>query len=208
MATATIRLLETANEDTIHSLAKLHKTAFPSFFLTQLGLPFLRALYAGYAEDRDSGLIVAEENGRIVGLIAYSNDYPRFFRQLMKKHLVKFAFLSAGAAIRNPKFIKRLFGALKKSDDVVKNEKYVELASLCVDPGAAGKGTGSALVQFLIGMVDFQTYAYINLETDADGNDGVNRFYRKNGFRLTRQYTTAEGRSMNEYRYAPEESAT
>ena len=50
-------------------------------------------------------------------------------------------------------------------------------------------------------MVDFNNYAYINLETDAENNDAVNRFYVKNGFELARSYFSPEGREMNEYRF-------
>ena len=115
-----------------------------------------------------------------------------------------FGFCSIGAAIRHPSFVRRLFGAFKKSDSVVKNERYVELASICVDPSAEKRGIGTSLIDYLKGIVDFSTYAYINLETDTDNNDSANRFYQKNGFKLSRQYTTGEGRRMNEYRYTPE----
>lgn len=203
---AEIHVLETADSDYIKNIAELHKRAFPSFFLTQLGVPFLKTLYTGYMEDKDSGIIVAEEEGRLVGFIAYSNDYPRFYKGLIKNHLIKFAVCSASAAIHHPSFFKRLFDAFKKSESVVKKERYVELASICIDPEIENKGLGSALIDYLKGLVDFDTYAYINLETDADRNDSVNKFYLKNGFKLERVYTTAEGRRMNEYRYAPGET--
>lgn len=196
-----IRKLERVNKDCIDSIAKLHKRAFPTFFLTQLGLPLLRTLYSCYLEDTKSGIIVAEDDGKLVGFIAYSNDYPRFYRQLVKKHLIEFAFCSLGAAIRHPSFIARLLGAFKKSESVEKNEKYVELASICVDPSIENHGIGSLLINHFKNIVDFTKYAYINLETDADGNDGVNKFYIKNGFMLVRQFITVEGRRMNEYRY-------
>ena len=199
---ALIRELNEANKDYIKTIAELHKRAFPSFFLTQLGVPFLRTLYTGYMEDEDSGIIVAEDGDKLVGFIAYSNDYARFYKGLIKNHLIKFAFCSFGAAVRHPSFIKRLLGAFKKSYSVVKEEKYVELASICVDPAIESKGVGSALIDYLKRNVDFDKFAYINLETDADGNDGVNKFYLKNGFELARTFTTAEGRHMNEYRYA------
>ena len=137
-----IRELQQEDKKLIPSLADLHKAAFPRFFLTQLGLPFLRTLYNGYLEDEVSGIIVAEEDGKLLGFIAYSNDYPSFYRGLIKKHLIKFGFCSLGAAISHPSFIKRLLGAFKKSDSVVKSEKYVELASICVDPTTEGKGIG------------------------------------------------------------------
>ena len=198
-----IRELSINDKEKVPELANLHKLAFPSFFLSQLGLPFLRTLYSGYLEDINSGIIIAACDGSLLGFIAYSKDYPGFYKGLIKKHIIRFALCSVGAVIRHPKIIKRLLGAFGKSNSVVKSEKYVELASICVDPATANRGIGSALIEYLKGIVDFNSYAYINLETDAYGNDGVNEFYVKNGFRLARAYSTAEGRRMNEYRYTP-----
>ena len=127
---ASINELQSADKSTIQAIARLHKRAFPTFFLTQLGVPFLTTLYTGYMEDKNSGIIVAENKGRIIGFIAYSKDYSRFYKGLMKNHLIKFAFCSLGAAIRHPSFIKRLLGAFKKSESVVKEEQYVELYAL------------------------------------------------------------------------------
>lgn len=200
----TIRELNNPSPKQLGRIAFLHMKAFPDFFLTQLGFTFLKTLYTGYAEDENSGIIVAERKDRIIGFIAYSNDYSKFYKGLIKNHLIMFAICSAGAAIRHPSFIKRLLGAFKKSDSVKKEEKYVELSSICVDPRIESKGVGSALISHLKANVDFNRFAYINLETDADENDAVNRFYVKNGFVLERQYVTAERRKMNEYRFKSE----
>lgn len=196
-----IRKLDKADGRYITTLSKLHMKAFPEFFLTQLGLPFLRTLYKGYMEDENSGLLVAEANEKLVGFIAYSNEYSKFYTGLLKRHLLRFAFCSLLAVVRHPSFIKRLFGAFKKSDEVKKEEPYVELASICVHPKIENKGIGSMLIHKLKEITDFATYKYINLETDACGNDTVNLFYVKNGFQLARSYETAEGRKMNEYRF-------
>ena len=128
-----------------------------------------------------------------------------FYKNLIRKKLIQFAWCSFLAAIRHPSFAKRLFSAFKKSDSVEKTEKYVELASICTDPVLEGQGIGTALIEYLISKVDFNEFAFINLETDADENDRANRFYQKNGFTLARQYITPEGRKMNEYHYAPGE---
>jgi ribosomal protein S18 acetylase RimI-like enzyme len=200
-----IRELKNPDKEQLSRISRLHMRAFPDFFLTQLGFSFLNTLYTGYAEDDKSGIIVAEINNRIIGFIAYSNDYSRFYKGLMKNHIIKFALCSAGAAIRHPSFIKRLFGAFKKSDSVVKNEKYVELASICVDPRIESHGIGSALIDHLKSQVNFGRFEYINLETDSENNIAANEFYVKNGFVLSRQFVTTEGRKMNEYRYSIKE---
>lgn len=196
-----IRELDQIDDRYIASLSQLHMKAFPRFFLTQLGLPFLKTLYKGYIEDKNSGILVAENNGKLIGFIAYSNEYSKFYKELLKKHLIRFAFCSLFAVIRHPSFCKRLLGAFKKSDDVKKEEEYVEIASICVNPKAGKRGVGSQLIRHLKDITDFATYTYINLETDACNNEAVNLFYIRNGFELSREFVTAEGRRMNEYRY-------
>ena len=199
-----IRKLTLEDEILIGPISLLHQQAFPDFFLTQLGPKFLKTLYEGYLHSGDSGIIIAEESDRLLGFIAYSNDYPKFYRDQIKYRLVKFAWYSFIAVLHHPLFLKRLLGAFKKSDSVVKKEKYVELASICVEPTLNGKGIGTRLIDYLKSITDFDTYEYINLETDADHNDPANQFYIKNDFILQRQYVTAEGRRMNEYRFVPE----
>ena len=198
-----MQVYELKDEWKIKRLAILHKKAFPDFFLSQLGFSFLKTLYKGYLDDNNSGIIVAEEGDRIVGFIAYSNDYPGFYKGLIKHKIVQFGWCAFLAILRHPSFSKRLLGAFKKSDSVVKNEKYVELASICVEPEMSGQGIGSILINYLKSIVDFDVYSYINLETDADHNDLANRFYIKNGFVLYRVYSTTEGRKMNEYHFRP-----
>lgn len=199
--------LTAADVGLIQELAVLHKNAFPNFFLTQLGIPFLKTLYKGYLDDPDSGIIIATDEvkeEKILGFIAYSNDYPRFYKGLIKHKIIQFGWCSFLAVLKHPSFTKRLLGAFKKSDSVIKTEKYVELASICTDPGCEGNGIGSELINYLKAITDFKQYAYINLETDAENNERANRFYEKNAFKLVRQYITAEGRKMNEYRFCPE----
>lgn len=94
-----------------------------------------------------------------------------------------------------------LIKAFFKPGESKRDERYVELASIGVNPAAKSKGIGSKLIDALKAQVDFSTYTYITLETDAVDNEGANHFYKKNGFKLEREYETSEGRKMNEYRY-------
>lgn len=197
-------ILETRDISYLDEIVSIHIKTFKGFFLTELGGGFLKTLYKGYMNDESSGIIVAISSEQIVGFIAYSNDYSRFYKNLMKKSIIPFAFYSLIAAIKHPSFVRRLFGALGKSEEVVKDEKYVELASIGILPECKGKGLGTLLIEHLKRITDFNEYAYISLETDAVDNDTVNNFYIKNGFKLVRTYSTKQGRKMNEYHYSEE----
>ena len=113
-----ISVYKLENKKSIPGIAMLHKKAFKGFFLTKLGVPFLKTLYTGFFEDDKSGILIANDKDKLIGFLAYSEDYPRFFKQLIKKHIIRFAVCSAGAAIKHPSFIKRILGAFKKSDEV------------------------------------------------------------------------------------------
>ncbi|MBQ1934779.1 MAG: GNAT family N-acetyltransferase, partial [Clostridia bacterium] len=75
-----------------------------------------------------------------------------------------------------------------------------------VSPSVKARGVGSKLIDALKGEVDFEAYEYITLETDVVDNEAANRFYQKNGFCISREYETHEGRKMYEYRYAGEKN--
>lgn len=199
-----IQIKELDNKGQIREIALLHIKAFPSFFLTQLGYSFLKTLYKGYLEDELSGIIIAEDNGQLLGFLAYSKDYSSFFKKLVKHHLFEFALYSVKTAVLNPSTIKRILLAFNKSEDVKREEQYVELASICVDPSCESKGIGTALITYLKSIIDFDEYEYITLETDAESNDRANSFYLNNGFTLNRSYTVNNSRKMNEYRYYQE----
>ncbi len=196
-----IRDISKSEKDTINDLVTIHLNTFEGFFLTFMGRGFLNLMYRSYAEHKDSGLIAAFDDDRPMGFLAFSGDLSGLYKYMIKKRLIPFAWYSLGAFFRKPKVFMRLIRAFLKPGEAKREESYVELASIGVDPSSKSKGVGSQLIDFLKGRVDFDKYAYITLETDALDNDGANIFYRKNGFTLAREFETNEGRKMFEYRY-------
>lgn len=196
-----IRKIENTEKDTIHDIVSIHLNTFTGFFLTFMGRGFLNLMYRSYAEYKDSGILVAFEEGKLVGFLAYSGDLSGLYKYMIKKRLLAFGWYSLGAFFKKPDVFMHLVGAFLKPGESKREEKYVELASIGVAPNAKSNGIGSQLIDALKARVDFDEYAYITLETDAVNNDGANHFYKKNGFVLEREFETNEGRKMFEYRY-------
>ncbi|WP_308698516.1 GNAT family N-acetyltransferase [uncultured Thomasclavelia sp.] len=194
----------TDDKEIVDEVVKIHIDTFQGFFLTFLGKGFLRQLYEGYIEHDESNLIIAKKENEIVGFIAYSSNISDLYKYLIKKKLILFAWYSLIAFIKNPKILFRLLSAFGKSEEVAREENYIELASIGVKPEVKSKGIGTTMIDFLKQNVDFEKYKYISLETDAKDNEYANCFYLKNGFVLTRTYETKHGRMMNEYRYIGE----
>lgn len=196
-----IRKIGDTEKDTINDIVSIHLNTFTGFFLTFLGRGFLNLMYRSYAEYNDSGILVAFEEEKPVGFLAYSGDLNGLYKYMIKKRLILFAWYSLGAFFRKPTVFMRLVRAFLKPSESKREEKYVELASIGVAPNVKSKGIGSQLIDALKAQVDFEKYAYITLETDAVNNEGANLFYKKNGFILEREFETNEGRKMFEYRY-------
>ncbi len=196
-----IRQITSKEKSVIDQVVAIHLNTFQGFFLTFMGKGFLRLMYRSYAEYGQSGIFVAEENGRAIGFLAFSGDLSGLYKYMIKKRLIPFAWYSLGAFLRKPSVFMRLVRALLKPAETKREERYMELASIGVSPELASKGVGSRLVDALKKRVDFSVYAYITLETDAEHNEGANHFYQKNGFSIHRAFQTHEGRRMIEYRY-------
>lgn len=199
-----IREVKSEEKELINDIVSIHLNTFTGFFLTFMGRGFLNQMYRSYCDHDESGLLVAEDNGKAVGFLAYSGNFSGLYRFMIKTRLVPFGWYSVGAFFRRPSAFMHIIKAFLKPSEVKREEKYVELSSIGVDPTIKSKGVGSLLIDELKEIVDFNKFAYITLETDAVNNDGAIHFYEKNGFVRKRMYETDEGRKMYEYRFVGE----
>lgn len=199
-----IREVKSEEKEIINDIVSIHFNTFTGFFLTFMGRGFLNQMYRSYCEHDESGLLVAEEDGKAVGFLAYSGNFSGLYKFMIKTRLIPFGWYSVGAFFRRPSAFMHIIKAFLKPSEVKREEKYVELSSIGVDPTMKSKGVGSLLIDELKKIVDFNKVAYITLETDAVNNDGAIHFYEKNGFVRERMYETDEGRKMFEYRFVGE----
>lgn len=185
----------------IDDVVTIHLNTFTGFFLTFMGRGFLKQMYSSYCEHTESGLLIAEDDGKTLGFLAYSSNFSGLYKFMLKTRLFPFAWYSAGAFFRKPSAFIHIISAFLKPSEVLRNEKYVELSSIGVDPKFKSRGVGTILINQLKKQVDFEKYAYITLETDALNNEAAIHFYEKNDFVRYRTYKTDEGREMCEYRF-------
>lgn len=189
------------NLELINDVVDIHLATFKGFFLTFMGKGFLKQMYKSYVEYNESGIYAAFEGYRVVGFLAYSENMSGLYKYMIKHRLIQLAWYSIGAFLRKPKVFMRLVRAFLKPKESERDENYVELASIGVRPDVKSNGIGSKLISTLKNDTDFKKYKYITLETDVINNEIANRFYKKNGFNVVREFVTHEGRHMYEYRY-------
>lgn len=197
----TIREINHKEKRIIREVVDIHIKTFKGFFLTFMGKGFLNTMYSSYCKHPESGLLVAFYDNKPVGFLAYSGNLSGLYKKMIQKQLLPFAWYSIVAFLKKPSVFMRLMRAFLKPKESDRLERFVELASIGVQPEWKGKGIGSLLINYLKKNTDFSKYEYINLETDALNNEGANKFYLHNSFTLVRTYKTNEGRMMNEYQF-------
>lgn len=184
----------------VEAMVRLHRQAFPSFFLSELGPAFLTQFYRGFLTDPTSVTAVArDDHGRVVGGVVGTTAPAGFFRRLLVRRLPGFALASAQAAVADPRRIPRLLRGVTCRGEADAKIDGALLSSICVDPVAQGSGVGRQIIDRWCAEARSRGAHRAFLTTDADDNDAVNDFYNRAGWQHTHTFTTPEGRRMNRY---------
>lgn len=187
------------SDQDVGTLARLHRVAFPEFFLSELGCQFLVQFYRGFLRDPSAVTVVAKSpEGRLLGGVVGTTEPARFFRNLVRRQWPGFALASLRMVVVDPSAMPRLIRAVRYrgSPGVAPGAL---LSSVCVDPMVQGDGIGGQLVSEWTALAAQRGAVSAHLSTDAKHNDDVNRFYRNQGWQQSYCYRTCEGRSMNQY---------
>lgn len=183
----------------VPAVVRIHVESFTGFFLSFLGPKFLALFYEGVRTHPQGVALVSGSPDGIDGFVVGVTDQSGFYRRLVRSRVHRFAWASLGAAVRRPRIVPRLVRALRQSRLSERSAAPACLMSIAVRPGVSGKGTGRDLVQAFNEALAGRGVAAYCLTTDRDGNERVNQFYLKLGFRLADTFVTPEGRAMNEY---------
>lgn len=198
----TVALRSLSAED-VRPLAQLHRLAFPSFFLSSLGEPFLVQFYRGFLTDDTAITVVARSaGGDLLGAVVGTTEPAGFFTRLIRRRWPGFVAASTRAVLTNPRAMPRLLRAVRYRGDASPDGHGALLSSICVDPEHQGEGLGRQLIEAWTGEALRKGATSAALTTDADDNEAVNHFYRARGWVLSDRYTTREGRLMNRYTIA------
>lgn len=187
----------------IGAIAVVHRTAFRSFFLTQLGPAFLRGYYATVLECTGGILLVAVQEGSVVGFVAGFVDPPKFYTLLRKKRM-RLGLAALPWLITHPANLARAVWNYRLTQEVSRETdptiaQVAELSSIAVRPDGQGVGAGKQLLAAFVDAARESGAARVTLTTDAAGNDATNQMYVRAGYTLVRVIRRPYGRILNEY---------
>jgi len=185
----------------IEAVVHLHVQAFPKFFLTSMGKPFLRLLYMGFITQPNGLFLVAENAGTVIGFAVGTADPSGFFRRLLRRQGFRFACAATSGLLRYPLLATRkCLGALFYRGETPNGiPDAALLSSLAVSPSTQSKGIGQALVRAFADEARKCGCQSVYLTTDEANNEKANRFYAKCGFQLLDTFNRSGNRVMNRW---------
>ena len=128
-----------AQLEDLEAIAYLHMKAFPNFFLTAMGLSFVREYYRAVLEFPDSIAMVIQRENKLLGFIVGFGN-PEAFYDFYRKRRLRLVGLTFWAIIRKPYLIKRILLNFRRVSDIKTPESDIELSSLAVTPDEQGRG--------------------------------------------------------------------
>jgi colanic acid biosynthesis glycosyl transferase WcaI len=192
-----------ARANDLARVAAAHEAAFPGFFLTLMGRPFLRAYYRMVLEYPKGILLVCEDESGVFGFVAGCLEPEGFYRAMRARRLA-FVWPICLGVLAHPTTLPRVLANVRKvrgggDSPPPRPGAACELTSIGVDPSASSRGAGQALARAFNAAAAAAGAGFVFLTTDAEGNDRVNAFYEKLGFTVDQRIEHAGGRAMNLY---------
>ena len=161
--------------------AGLHASQIEDGFLSSLGAPFLTVLYRRVVRHPGSFLVVADEDGAVMGFAAGCEDVGRLYREfLLRDGLVA----GVRAAPRLARAWRRVLETLRYPSGGNGSPgplPAAELLSVAVAPAARGLGLGRLLVAEVTDELRRRGVAGVRVVVGSE-NDGAIGLYRACGF--------------------------
>ncbi|HMB03211.1 MAG TPA: GNAT family N-acetyltransferase [Isosphaeraceae bacterium] len=187
------------------AIAGVHRSAFPGFFLTRMGAPFLAAYYGIVADFPGGILLVAEDGGRLAGFVSGFLDPCRFY-EAMSAARGRLLWPTLRGVLRDPLLLPLILANRRRVGDAARPEGPgaaldCELSSIAVHPDAQGKGLGRELVRSFFDAAAERGARSVLLTTDDLNNDRAHEFYRGLGFERVGEPEHRGARVMARYVY-------
>jgi len=166
--------------------AKLHIQGISTGFISSLGIDFVTALYEAIAQSNSGFGFVAEENGKLLGFVAFTTNINKLYKSVILKKGWRFALLLAGKMF-SLRRIKKVFETLFYPSRIKKMDlPSAELLSIVVAGQARGRGLAVRLLQK--GFEECRKRDTKRLKTlVGSDNESANKLYQKCGFELVGQ---------------------
>jgi ribosomal protein S18 acetylase RimI-like enzyme len=189
--------IRAAHKSDFIDFAEIHVKAFGNFFLTSLGIGFLRTYYKASLKSRESiAFCATDQDGKIIGFSSGCTKAVGFHKRLLLVNFFPFLIQGISLVFTNPKAILRLVKNLEKNENAFDDGNYSELLSIAVLPSNKGFGIGKALIRAFEEEAHKRGCKKISLTTDYTENTDVLSFYQNSGYQIFYDFTSYPSRKM------------
>lgn len=167
----------------VHRVVLMHEKAFPKFFMTLMGRPFLATYYSIVLKYNGSiSLISLDKHGEYTGFAVGFMEPSAFYNILKKNYFRLIPPVFLGLLMR-PFLVLNIFRGVLR---VIKSKKPVDTCYTCelasIGVVKKGGGIGSVLLKKFVIEASEKGASDVFLTTDRYNNDSVIAFYSSFGF--------------------------
>jgi len=170
-----------ANKKDATQIAKIHKQEINQGFLSQLGIKFLTKLYEAMILSKNSFVVVAKKNDKIIGFISGCTNIKEFYKDFLKKYTF-WAIIILLPKFLNIKTIKKIVETLKyskKEEDLPKTELLV----IAVEKKLHGQKIAIKMFKFFISELKDRRIKKFRVVVGENLSRAIG-FYEKVGFKF------------------------
>lgn len=208
-----------AREDDLPRTAGVHRRALPAGFFARLGTRFLRRYHATFAASPRATLLVAEDDGEVLGFLAGTTDNAEHYRTVLRRRSVGL-LLSGVAAMARDRALATEFARTRVAryaraaarqirarrgpatpTEVAEAPTVAVLTHVAVTEDARGSGAGRALVTSFTRRAREAGADEVRLVTATDGTGPG--FYRRLGWSSRGTRRAADGTFVEEFARRP-----
>lgn len=178
-------------------IARLHIEGIKTGFISSLGIDFVTALYEAIAESDYGFGFVAEDDGKVLGFVAFTTNINKLYKSVILSEGFHFAFLLAGKML-SFKTLKKMFQTLFYPAKTKKMKlPSTEFLSMAIAKDARRKGLATTLMRKGFAECARRGIERVQMLVGAD-NEAANKLYQKCDFNLVGQ-TESHGVKSNIY---------
>ena len=179
------------------AIANLHFDSFKGFFLTSLGVSFLKIFYNAVLSNSKGLGVGIFYKGQLLGFAVGTSNKEGFYKTIFRSSGIDMFLKAFPKLITNPSKINRLVVTLMSSNKADYSASP-SLLSICVSGDTSFKGLGSKLIREFEKELAQNKYSTVVLTTDKHNNDYVNQFYIRNQYLCIHSFSQGR-REMNFY---------
>ena len=173
-------IIRLANKIEADQIAKIHHQEINRGFLSQLGIKFLVNLYKAMIVSDSAFIVVAEEDGRVIGFISGCTNVSKFYRDFYKKYALS-AFFILLPQIFKPSILKKILETLKYPKEGKKDLPKAELLTIAILKEFHGQGIAQKMFEKFVSEMEKRGINVFKVVVGESLSQAI-KYYEKMGF--------------------------